>query len=300
MLSPDGGTVLHRTPAPHGLLDAVVHGGTILAAPPETGAHPVLTVVTGAVPAVDASPLPVEEANRSAQTLLSARPRRSPRTVVTDLRVEAGQQVSGLDLRRVTLERCSSARSRTADQRPVLRDVRIVDLQLHSCVLNGAVLEDVEIDGLTADARSGFVFGSELRRVTLRGRVKNLVLNPDYDTGDPETTAAYEEMYAARLEDEEWMLDISGATGDITVRGYPSRFIRRDPATQAVVTREAAASRRWLDLDFGRSTFRVALHELARSDWEDTVLVVDPRPARREDDLRVIAELRAAGLALPD
>jgi hypothetical protein len=102
------------------------------------------------------------------------------------------------------------------------------------------------------------------------------------------------------MQDPEWMLDLTEATGDITIRGYPSRFIRRNAETQAVVTAEAARTLDWRSVEPGRSSLRIALHELVQSDWEDVTLIADTHAAHASDDLRYIQQLRALGIARPD
>lgn len=173
-------------------------------------------------------------------------------------------------------------------------------LEMRSSSINGAVLEDVTIDGLRCTHGSGFLFGCELRRVTLMGRVSGLILNSTLDDPDPETTARYAQRHRERMQDPEWMLDLTDASRDITIRGYPSRFIRRNPELQAVVTAEAARTLDWRAVDPGRSSLRVLLHELVRSEWEDVTLVAETRGARARDDLRYIQQLRALGIARTD
>jgi hypothetical protein len=109
-----------------------------------------------------------------------------------------------------------------------------------------------------------------------------------------------EDVDGLRLDDAEWMLDLTRAPGDITTRGYPSRFIRRNPELHAVVTAAAVSDGAWREVDHGRSALRVPLLELARSGWEDVTFVADPHGRRAEDDLRYLEALRTAGIAEPD
>ena len=139
--------------------------------------------------------------------------------------------------------------------------------------------------------------------MTLRGRVRGLVLATGLDDPDPATEALYARWHQERLADPEWMLDLTEATGDLTIRGYPARFVRRNPELQAVVTAEAVADSAWRSVDPGRSALRVALHELVRSGWEDVILVADPHGAHADDDLQVHPgpsgpRRRVAGLTL--
>ncbi|MEV4667782.1 hypothetical protein [Microbacterium sp. LWO12-1.2] len=291
---------------PLGLASAHVVGDGVIAAGPDIGRARALTAMPGLIPRVsDPGSVPLAEvvrtANESAVELRKKGARRNPpRTVYRDRRLEPGHELADVTGRRVTLENCVAARATQRHERPRISRVQITDLELQSSSLNGAVLEDVTVDGLRCPHGSGFLFGCELRRVTLRGRVRGLILNPTLDDPDPATTALYAQWQRERMQDPEWMLDLTEATGDITIRGYPSRFIRRNPELQAVVTAEAAHALDWRAVDPGRSSLRIALHELVRSDWEDVTLIADTHGARASDDLRYIQQLRALGISRAD
>ncbi|MEB4615132.1 hypothetical protein [Leucobacter sp. M11] len=305
LLSPEGRSLLPAVDVPLGLSRAHVVGDGVIAAGPDIGRARHLTAILGVVPSGSEAPsLPLSElvrtANASAAELLTQHSRRNPpRTVSRDHRLEPGQELADATGRRLTLENCVAARAAERHERPRIARVQVTDLELSSSSLNGAVLEDVTVDGLRCSDGAGFLFGCELRRVTLRGRIRGLILNSTLDDPDPATTARYARWHHDRLADPEWMLDLTGATGDITIRGYPSRFIRRNPELQAVVSAAAAHTLDWRAVDPGRSSLSVALHELVRSDWEDVTLVADTHSAHASDDLRYIQRLRALGIAQP-
>lgn len=291
---------------PLGLNSAHIVSDGVIAAGPDIGRARNLTAMPGLIPRVsDSGSVPLVDvvlaANESAAGLQKKNARRNPpRTVYRDHRLEPGHELADVTGHRVTLENCVAARATRRQERPRISRVHITDLELQSSSLNGAVLEDVTVDGLRCPHGSGFLFGCELRRVTLRGRVRGLILNPTLDDPDPETTARYAHWHRERMQDPEWMLDLTDATGDITIRGYPSRFIRRNPELQAVVTAEDARALDWRAVDPGRSSLRIALHELVRSDWEDVTLVADTHGTRAGDDLRYIQQLRSLGIARAD
>lgn len=291
---------------PLGLTSAHIVSDGVIAAGPDIGRARSLTVVPGLIPSgSDAATLPlaslVRTANASAEQLVtSGARRRPPRSIYRDHRLEPGEELTDASGERLTLENCVVARATERHNRPRISRVDVTDLELQSTSLNGAVLEDITIDGLRCANGSGFLFGCELRRVTLRGRVRGLILNCALDDPDPATTARYAQWYRKRTQDPEWMLDLTHASGDITIRGYPSRFIRRNPEHQAVVTAEAVRVFDWRAVDPGRSSLRVALHELARSEWEDVTLIADTHSAHASDDLHYIQQLRALGIARPD
>ncbi|KRA23230.1 hypothetical protein ASD65_01445 [Microbacterium sp. Root61] len=291
---------------PLGLNSANVVSDGLIAAGPDIGRARSLTAIPGLIPRVsdsEARPLTalVHTANESAANLLKKSARRNPpRTIHRDHRLEPGDELADVTARRLTLENCVAARSTQRHERPRISRVHVTDLEFQSSSLNGAVLEDVTVDGLRCPHGAGFLFGCELRRVTLKGRVRGLILNPTLDDPDSATTARYSQWHRERMQDPEWMLDLTDATGDITIRGYPSRFIRRNPELQAVVTAEAAHTLDWRAVDPGRSSLRIALHELVRSDWDDVTLIADTHAAYASDDLRYIQQLRALGIARPD
>jgi hypothetical protein len=273
---------------PLGLNSANVVNDGVIAAMPDMGRARSLKTILGLTPRVpDPSPLPLAElvhaANESVAKLLKKNAcRNPPRTIYRDRRLEPGHELADVSARRLTLENCVAARSTQCHERPRISRV------------------DVTVDGLRCPSGSGFLFGCELRRVTLKGRVRGLILNPTLDDPDPEMTACYARWHRERMQDPEWMLDLTEATGDITIRGYPSRFIRRNAETQAVVTAEAARTLDWRSVEPGRSSLRIALHELVQSDWEDVTLIADTHAAHASDDLRYIQQLRALGIARPD
>lgn len=299
-------SVLATADFPDGLSDAYLVRDGVIAAAPDVGRIRDLTAIPQLRPYAEdpgAPPLGrlVPAADASAAALLRQRARRNPpRLVIRDRRLEPGAELADVEASRVTLENCVAGRASDPLDRPRISRVRVKDLELQPSSLSGALLEDVTVDGLRAPYGSGFVFGCEFRRVVITGRVRGLILNPMLHDPDPAVEARYARRYRERLEDPEWMLDLTGATGDLTIRGYPSRFIRRNPDLQVVVTAEAAATLDWRSIDAGRSALWVSIDELARSDWEDVVLIANPHGSHADDDLRYIRELRARGIAQPD
>jgi hypothetical protein len=233
-------------------------------------------------------------ANERAATPVSRAP---ARVAISGQWLHAGQSVSNVTAARVTLRDCHVDRAERAVDRPRISRVHLSGLELWSTTMNGAVLEDVTIDGLRAQVRHSFVFGCELRRVILRGRIQTLVLNSALPDLERETEARYAQWHSERLSDPEWMLDISEAVGDIEIRGYPSRFLRLNPELHGVVTADAAAASDWRSIDSGRSALRVTLGQLESLGWEDATLIVDPKGKYAVDDFAYLAALRARGIA---
>jgi len=103
---------------------------------------------------------------------------------------------------------------------------------------------------------------------------------------------------------DDFALDISEAEAvELELTGIPARLVRRDPETQAVVTREAALSGAWRELEHVQGTeLRVGIQQLLKGQGgtDDMVLVAHKRSRNFRELLAGIEELRAAGVALPD
>jgi hypothetical protein len=283
---------------PHGVADALLWRDGLLLAPPDVGATRELRAVAGLATTGGEGDLVrlADRAAASAEKLLSAR-RTPPRSVVRGIRVAEGSQVSDVRAHRLMLEDCRIAQAESPERAPRITRLAASDIEVRSASINGAVLEDVTIDGLRCSVDDGFVFGCELRRVTLRGRIEHLVLNDTLHHPDTTVAARYEARRQQRLADPEWMLDLREATGDITVRGYPSRFLRLDPERHAVVSAAHAEAGAWRSIDAGGSSFAVELENAVLFGWEDVTLIIDPKARHAEADRRYISELRRLGIA---
>jgi hypothetical protein len=99
----------------------------------------------------------------------------------------------------------------------------------------------------------------------------------------------------------DWALDISEAEfREADIRCIPATLIRRDPKTQAVVTREKAMEGRWRSLDLSKTWWAEQIqHMLDRDCAPDTILVAPKRNHRFNDLVDGIRRLREAGVAEP-
>jgi hypothetical protein len=206
------------------------------------------------------------------------------------------------EFRRCRFESCHITAWRDPDVRPTVRDVRIERSHQTGCGITGAVLEDVCVNGLET-ATLLQVFGAAFRRVVLRGRINRLMISPLVSPGLLSHMAQrrWDEANAEFYSGCDWALDISEAEfKDFQVDGIPARLIRRDPETQVVVRKKAVANGDWRRLDLRHTTFEIALEDLAKSRYDDTVLVAPKRAQNRDHYLAALRLLREAGIAEDD
>ena len=199
----------------------------------------------------------------------------------------------------------SSSISITYDpaNRTTVRNVTLERCRVVGSSLDCAVVEDVLVDGLqTSDLHQAW--GALFKHVTLRGKIGRLMVTPLISPRHRNTPeqAAFDEQREAYYETIDWALDISEAEAvELELAGIPARLIRRDPETQAVVTRQAALSGEWRKLEpVNETVLGLAIQQMLKRGDDDTVLVAERRARDFKQLLAGIQELRAAGVAEPD
>jgi hypothetical protein len=190
-------------------------------------------------------------------------------------------------------------------RRTYVRDVHARRCRFDRCGVGPAFFDEATIDGATIVGNL-IIFGAVFRHVTLRGPIRgNVIYNAEYEwsvmpTYDPRAAEAFREANTAHWASVDWALDISEARcSSLEIRGIPARVIRRDPATQVVVTRETALEGRWRSLDLGPG-WGFAIGFIARGEAPDGVLVGSTIGKRVAADAAVFRLLREEGIAEPD
>jgi hypothetical protein len=183
--------------------------------------------------------------------------------------------------------------------RSTARRVRFVNSVVDSVGFVGpGIVEDSTIDGLKVlnhIQSKGTVF----KRVVVKGVVDKFMVTPYVDIfGDhPDVQKRFDEANSAYYKTVDWALDISEAQfKDCDIRGVPSSLIKRDPTTQAILTREKALEGKWREVDLSNTHWAVAIKLFLESGYHDSLLVA-PRKARNfKALLEGINKLRDAGV----
>jgi len=216
-----------------------------------------------------------------------------------------GQHRQDVDFADLTIDRCNFDNCS-------IRDSRISRIHAHgnkcwSCDFHNIVIEDSVIDGLAATIESGggkrmpiYIWGGRFKHLVLRGRIGSLLLNQPYDWvhRKPWPKEGLDE-HRTYYKDIDWALDISNAafTSVPSLRfAPPVDLIRTNPAHQAVVTRRAASSDSWRDLDIG--VWSVVIEGMLRNPWPDGVVLAAAMGGREIDkELSGLKVLQEAGIA---
>jgi hypothetical protein len=203
------------------------------------------------------------------------------------------------------LERCKFDNAYA--KKCVFRRVEVIEARTWACHIQDSVLEDCLIDGIrmTVDAGSGgkhtplFLGGNVAKHVTLRGSIGSFIWNPPngwHPTWDIRALERVKEFYR----DVDWALDIREArfTTVPTFRfGPPGHLVRRDLATQAVVTRATASGRPWRDKGVDIGVWDLVISRLLEKPWPDEIVLVPAYGKKGERDRAGIERLRDLGVA---
>lgn len=186
------------------------------------------------------------------------------------------------------------------------RRTRVSNTHLQNCeqrgsVIAGAQFEDCSIEGLKTNGVLQ-VWAAVFRRVRLTGQIERLMLSPRvYGSGAPGTQQrAYDDANAEFYRDTDWALDISEARfKECDLTGVPAPLVRRDPATQVVVTRQGADAGAWREASLEETYWPTALERFLSSGRPDIVLVAPKASPRFQRLLKGLKLLQEIGTALP-
>ncbi|MBI3839914.1 MAG: hypothetical protein HY288_18480 [Planctomycetia bacterium] len=208
---------------------------------------------------------------------------------------------SDLEFRNCTFQSCSISNTRSPQLRTTLRNLRLTNCTQYGCYLHAAIVEDVVVD--RAHSHGFQTWGAVFKHVTLQGTIDYLMTSRLAVAGlaTPQEQRAFDQANAEYYRHVDWALDISrGEFADLELRGVPGRLIRRDPETQALITRQAILDSRWRKLEFHSDVTSVAIDVFLKRGEGDYVLVAPKRAKRFDAQLADIELLRRAGIAEPD
>lgn len=223
-----------------------------------------------------------------------------------DRQIDRGSSVrlTDLEICECTFQFCALSLTQSMMRRSIVTGVRLTNCVAINCTIGPAVVDDVLIDGLkTLDLL--ICWSPFLRHVVLRGKVGTIKVNaaPGVEASDEtleQFALARADFYAAT----DWALDITEAEfTELSIRGIPSRVVRRDTRDQVVVTRQKAADPSWRSRVRPGNTYWPYLLDLFLESDEDEVVLVAPRATRKKkytELLDGLKNLRDIGVAEPD
>lgn len=215
---------------------------------------------------------------------------------------DGGRVLEDLEFRRCSFVSSAISITRDPARRSVVRNVKLINCEQRGCTVYTAVLEDIVIDGLRTNGLLQ-AWSPVLRHVTLRGRIGRVMISPAVQLGKakPAEQRAFDDANAAYYAAVDWALDIrEGEFEECELQRVPARLIRRDPATQVVITREKAMQGTWRQVDLSKTHWATSIEFFLERGDHDVVLVAGKRDRKFRQLLDGLKALRDAGVAEPD
>jgi hypothetical protein len=210
---------------------------------------------------------------------------------------EPGAVVEGFEAVRCQFDNVAIGSVHDGEDPVTVRHCTLVRCRVSASIFRFIVLDESLIDG----ASGGFYPTATilLRHVTMRVAIDALDLRPPRQLRLHDR-ASLEHLHREHYRTVDWALDISEARfRRCDISGIPGQLVRRDPATQILVTRERVFGSRWREVTAG-AAWMYGIERLLESGMESQVFVACPRGNRYQEELELTARLREAGIAVPD
>ena len=188
------------------------------------------------------------------------------------------------------------------DKRSIIRNIEMRDIYHNDCWLSGAVLENISICNLRAMGKTPlFIKGCVFNRVTLSGDISSIKINRSIDPlANDSSKVLWDEANINYYKNVAWALDIRKAAFSTSpsLEAVPGSLILRNPETTALLSKDKLYGIDWEKLDFKNTAYDIAISWfLGLSLFDDCVLVAAKRNKRFKDQLLVLNNLKAKGLA---
>jgi len=181
--------------------------------------------------------------------------------------------------------------------RSTARNIRMKNCVMNSFFGNGAIFDDVTIDGLRTRGAPVILFGSVLRHVVLTGKCGRFLFNRNISHDDKRRNAAFDAANVAFYEQVDWALDISTVKASVLeIRGsIPSRLIRRNPEEHFIMTRAVAQASEWKRYE-PFSSFDISISTFLKSGADDNLFVAERQSRIFKQKIEYYHRMKAAGL----
>lgn len=214
---------------------------------------------------------------------------------------------SGLRIEGATFDNCGLSLVDSPEERSTVRDVELVGCANFNSYLGPALFDEVLVDGWSSNDLC-ILWGPLFRRVTWKGKLLGGIKVNTTSTVrmEPAREAAFAARRRDHYEEVDWALDLSQAWfgGSAELSGVPARLVRRDPATQGVLTRARATKRGWRKKLAAWNTYWPMVIDSFLESGEPDELLIAHRSGRGDKTFRRLVDglddLRKAGVVEPD
>ena len=208
-----------------------------------------------------------------------------------------GAILEGFEAVRCEFDNVSIGSTKDGEEPVYVRDCALTRCRASVAFFGLVVVEDSVIDGL-----SGSFWPTPTilcRHVVLRGSIDAIDLRSPRQLDAP-GHGSMRAVHDAFYRSVDWALDIRDARfRRCDISGIPGHLVRRDPATQVLVTRERAMAGPWREVT-GDHFWWVGIERLIETGDRSHVFVACRRGKDFDKEIELIRRLREAGIAEPD
>ncbi len=217
----------------------------------------------------------------------------------------SGATFEDFKFERCTFNNCAISLTKEVPRRAVVRNVWLEQCTSINCGIGPAIFEDVTVDGLTTNDLL-ILWGPLFKHVTLKGKIGKIKINTAVHHVDrsPEVQSPFDSAQKSFYGAVDWALDIQEASfQEFDMHGVPASLVRRDPATQVVVTRQRALQEGWRDKISPKNTYWPFVIDMFLEDEEPDIVLVAPKGKPKKKYIELLDglnDLRQAGVVEPD
>jgi hypothetical protein len=202
-------------------------------------------------------------------------------------------------------ESCALSLTKDVHLRSTVRNVSVKNCAANGCGVGPPIFENLEVDGLATNDLL-IVWAAMFHHVKFSGDIGELKINSwaHFVDRTEETQGPFTRARETFYRSIDWALDISEARfKGFDATGIPARLFRRDPESQAVVTRDRVTAEDGQRMARAGGNPWLPWVRGALSDGSSDGVLVTPLGApkkKRDAFLQGLRQLRDLGIAEPD
>ena len=202
-------------------------------------------------------------------------------------------------------ESCAISLTKDVGLRSTVKNVSIENCAANGCGIGPAIFENVTVDGLATNDLL-IIWAATFHHVKLSGDIGKIKINSAAHFVDrtEATQGPFTRSREALYRSIDWALDITEATfKGFDVNGIPARLFRRDPESQAVVTRDRVTAEGGQRIAEAKSNPWMPWIRAALDKGSSDGVLVTPLGApkkKRDEFLQGLRQLRELGIVEPE
>jgi hypothetical protein len=198
-------------------------------------------------------------------------------------------------------ENCALSLTKDVQLRSTVRNVSVKNCAANGCGIGPGIFENVAVDGLATNDLL-IVWAAAFHHVTLAGEIGKIKINPwaHFVDRTEATQGPFTRALEAFYRSIDWAIDISEARfKGFDATGIPARLFRRNPESQAVVTRDRVTAENGQRIARADGNPWLPWIRGALSDGSNDGVLVTPLGApkkKRDEFLQGLRQLRELGI----